>query len=360
MTLNQFYAKHGPFASYAYYAFFKRPLIPALAAILYFIFKIPLEIGFSLINSIFYMSTVFLFYSFVKKLGYNILIAFTSALLFSCSFTMLVVGAGCMTDAGAFFISALILRYLIPPIKEYWALKGSNEYLGNRLSLKNYLLAGLITAIGVLIRETAIFNLIAIYLYIFMEDLRNENGNWVKNELKNLSKMIISITISVLPLLIWIVIGLGIRELRSTSRTLLDLFQILTDDHNIVIILIAFNLNYLFFIFGFIKENDKNILKFAFYYFLIMLIPNVMQFFSVPPALFPQYRVIFMLFPFMLVFSALGLHELSNILGNKVYTSNLNRFFWYGALISLYILINFLLGIFYISEFLIDLIYGYL
>ncbi len=356
MTLNEFFKKYGTYGRRAYLNFFKRPLIPALAALLYYFFRIPLEIGFAIINSCFYFSSVILFYYFIKKLGYRKNIAFTSSLLYSCSFTLLAVGASCLTDVGAYFFSILILFYTTDPIKEHWN-SNNDGFLGEKFSIKKYLLLSILTGIGMLIRETVFFTTLAIFIYILMQDLKYYKKGWLYSEMKNLIFMILVLGSALIPIILWITYGMNISilDFSSIKINLLMLFRLEVILDAVFIILVAFNLNYIFLIVGYINEEDKNRRKFMIIYSMIMIIPMILQYFIMEPgAIHAQYRIFFMFFPFFLPLSALGLHEISKKLESKGNRKNFNRYFWYCFLMGLYILVNFMMGIFYMSQFILD------
>lgn len=305
------------------------------------------------------MGSVILFYYFVKRLGYNKNIAFTSTILFSCSFTMLVIGTGCMTDAGAYFFSILILYYALNPIKSHWKSIEKENSILEYFSFKHYIIMGLLTAIGNLIRETVIFTTLAIFIYIFFESFTTINkGKSTQLMLKHLSFSVISLLISISFSLMWIVFWMRVSLLDFRTANVSPFMFIDQEviEHLLFIILISFTLNYLFLFVGFIKENNKKRIDIFVIYSLVMIIPNIMQFYALPFSLYPQYRVIFMLFPFFLPISGLGVHELCEIFEKKVYLKNLNRYSWYWIFLGFYVLINFILGIPYMNELIIDLI----
>ena len=356
LKLEEYYEKHGEISELAYLAFFKRPLTPAIAAAFNILFQMPPEIGLSTINAIFFLGSTIIFYDFVKRLGYSANIAFTSAFLYSNSFTLLVIGSGCMTDVGGYFFSIVILDYFISRLNKKEDLKEINQFLSKKLKINDYVILGLLTGVGILARETVLFTTLTLFLYVLLEDLSFKKNKWLINELRTAGFVVISLGIAIIFPFLWIVFGMNraITDLRIGEISLTIFLDQSLLEHIVFIIFLAFNILYFFIFYGFLKENDRQRIKLFLLYSLIVLIPMFLQFYAIPFQLKPSYRVIFMFFPFFLPFAALGIHEFCVILEKKNNTNKLNRYFWYSVIIGFYVVFNFAFGILYLSQWILN------
>lgn len=131
-----------------------RPLTPLLASFLAPL--IGLVKAFSLINSIFWILTIPVFYGYSKFLLENEELAVYSTFLLTFSVPLLMVGAGVLVDMGAYFFIASSL-YLFEKAK-----RGSRPY---------WPLLGLSIGTGALIKEVVLTVLGCVFIYALLEYL---------------------------------------------------------------------------------------------------------------------------------------------------------------------------------------------
>jgi hypothetical protein len=213
---------------------------------------------------------------------------------------------------------------------------------------------GLVNGIGMLARETTLFTLVFIVAIFQLEPLMNykKDPKWFSILIKRGIYWAFAVIISAVMVMGWIYFGMHMNPLDLHIGEI-DFGVFLDQDmieKILFIFIIAFHLCYIFFIVGFLHENNRNRIFYLALYIICMVVPMFMQFFAVPFSHIPQYRLVFMVFPFVLPVAALGLQELAKNLAKKEWLNFISAEIWYVLLLGATILVSLGLSIPYMTE----------
>ncbi len=278
--------------------FASRPLVPALAAVLNQFFDITKSFG--IVNVVFLCLTSLLLFALFSELFNDIKLGFFSALLYPLSFPIILLGSQVLTDAAGYFFLVLGIYFI--------------EYRFKKLNLKNFIFAGIIIGLGLLVRDS----LFILFIYLFFTILIDRH-KYLKKKFSIFYKVFLTLLIAVLPFALWKYFT-NVRSypiLERIRSTIDKIFSLKYFSTFIVRSMLAFHILWLPAIHGFIIDKDK---KRRLYYYKILL--TILPLIAVAYLTLAQnynydLRHTFALFPIVLPLAAYSLMQIDKKLNSK-------------------------------------------